>query len=96
MVPPFPAPRDGLKVDAHVMNIPHSSPNSIPGLTLRIAGMTCGGCAAAVGAALRAVPGVGAVRVDLPSGQAQVEAAPALRPALTAAVERVGFRVAAG
>jgi Cu+-exporting ATPase len=65
-------------------------------LTLRITGMTCGGCAGAVAAALRAVPGAAAVRVDLPTGQAQVEADPALRPVLAAAVERAGFRVAAG
>ncbi len=65
-------------------------------LSLNIAGMTCGGCAGAVTAALRAVPGAGDVRVDLPTGQALVEAVPTLRPALVAAVERAGFRVAAG
>ncbi|MBA3939518.1 MAG: heavy-metal-associated domain-containing protein [Planctomycetes bacterium] len=77
------------------MNTPLSTPPPHP-LALSIIGMTCGGCAGAVTAALRAVPGAGAVRVDLPTGKALVEGAPALRPALVAAVERAGFRVAAG
>ena len=76
------------------MNTPQAATPST--LTLHIAGMTCGGCAGAVSAALRAVPGAGAVRVDLASGLARIEAEPGLRPALTAAVERAGFRVASG
>ena len=77
------------------MNTPRSTPPP-PSLSLSIAGMTCGGCAGAVTAALRAVPGAAGVRVDLAAGTALVEAGPALRPALVAAVERAGFRVAAG
>lgn len=40
--------------------------------TLRITGMTCNGCVRHVDKALRAVPGVSAVEVNLPDGTAKV------------------------
>lgn len=41
--------------------------------TLKIAGMTCGHCVKHVEAALRRVPGVTAVTVDLARGEAKIE-----------------------
>jgi copper chaperone len=40
---------------------------------LKVTGMTCGHCQAAVERALRAQPGVGSVKVDLAGGRAEVE-----------------------
>ena len=54
--------------------------------TLHITGMTCGHCVKHVEQALRQVPGVTAVAVDLASGTARVEGA-ADPAALVAAVE---------
>lgn len=65
--------------------------------TLRVAGMTCNGCKKHVDAALRSVPGVTAVEVDLAGGSAKVvhddQAAPA---ALISAVEGAGYRAQPG
>lgn len=60
---------------------------------LTVTGMTCQHCVAAVTRALRAVPGVTGVRVDLPSGRVEVEgsAAPAL---LRAAIMDEGYGIA--
>lgn len=57
---------------------------------LKISGMTCGHCARAVTEALRAVPGVGAVQVNLDSNEAivQGDAAPGQ---LIAAVKVEGY-----
>lgn len=62
-------------------------------LTLRISGMTCGGCTATVGKVLRAVNGVQQAQADLAAATAtitydetQTDAA-----ALIAAVENAGF-----
>ncbi len=62
--------------------------------TLRVSGMTCNGCVKHVDAALREVPGVTAVEVELASGRAKVvgEAAAA---ALIAAVTNAGYEAAA-
>jgi copper chaperone CopZ len=64
--------------------------------TLRITGMTCNGCVRHVDKALRGVPGVTAVEVNLVDGTAKVahEASAAL-PALVAAVESAGYEAAA-
>ena len=59
--------------------------------TLRIEGMTCGGCAARVERALRAVPGVADARVDLEAHLATVTGG-AGAAALLAAVEAAGKR----
>ena len=64
--------------------------------TLRITGMTCNGCVKHVGEALRAVPGVTAVEVDLPHGTAKVVHEESARlEALLAAVESAGYEAAA-
>ena len=59
---------------------------------LMIEGMGCDGCVAAVDEALRTVPGVRHVRVDLAAGSAEVEAeAPVAAAPLVAAVDRAGY-----
>ena len=59
-------------------------------VVLAISGMTCGGCAGAVGRALSAVPGVAEVRVDLAGGRATVTGT-ARAEDLIRAVEVAGF-----
>ena len=62
---------------------------------LKITGMTCGHCEAAVRKALAAVPGVTeVVRVDRVSGEAEVEGA-ADAAALVAAVAEEGYQAEA-
>jgi copper chaperone len=61
--------------------------------TLRVSGMTCNGCVKHVVAALREVPGVSAVEVDLATGRAKVVHAAEL-PALVAAVTEAGYEAA--
>ncbi|BEV73479.1 MULTISPECIES: heavy-metal-associated domain-containing protein [unclassified Paludibacterium] len=62
---------------------------------LQVQGMSCGGCAASVEKALKALDGVEAVAVDLPSGRVTVELAAELAPArLADAVRAAGFDVA--
>jgi len=64
-------------------------------IELRIDGMTCANCVRHVDEALRGVPGVRAVRVDLESGRAVVELEPpATLAALREAVERAGYAAA--
>jgi len=58
--------------------------------TLRVTGMTCNGCRNHVDAALREVPGVTAVEVDLAGGQAKVVHEGSLE-SLLAAVENAGY-----
>jgi Cu+-exporting ATPase len=61
-------------------------------IRLRIGGMGCEGCVAAVLTALEGVAGVQAARVDLAAGTAEVEAAPSTgQAALIAAVDRAGY-----
>ena len=59
-------------------------------LTLTVTGMTCQGCAGAVGRVLAAVPGVGRVEVDLAAGLAHV-AGSARAEALLAAIRAAGY-----
>jgi len=63
--------------------------------TLRITGMTCNGCVRHVDKALRAVPGVTAVEVNLPDGTAKVvhDDAAAI-PAMVEAVQTAGYEAA--
>ncbi|MFL5338294.1 MAG: heavy-metal-associated domain-containing protein [Geminicoccaceae bacterium] len=62
---------------------------------LRIEGMGCGSCVAAVTEALRQVHGVRRVSVELEAGSAEVEAAPPADAALLlAAVDRAGYDAA--
>ena len=60
---------------------------------LRIDGMTCGHCVAAVKKALERVPGVTAAQVELATGRARVEGEPSL-DALLAAVQDEGYQAA--
>jgi copper chaperone CopZ len=60
-------------------------------IELVIEGMGCEGCVAAVDEALRAVPGVRAVAVDLEAGRATVEHEGADPTALVRAVEKAGY-----
>jgi len=59
-------------------------------LTLKVTGMTCGHCVAAVTKALQKVPGVEGVEVSLERGQAVVRGA-ADPQALIAAVKKEGY-----
>lgn len=59
-------------------------------IVLAISGMTCGGCAGAVGRALSAVPGVVEARVDLAGSRATVTGS-ARAEDLIRAVEAAGF-----
>ena len=58
--------------------------------------MTCNGCVKHVDAALREVPGVTAVEVDLANGRAKVVHDPDRSPvpALVAAVDAAGYEAA--
>jgi copper chaperone len=58
--------------------------------TLQVSGMTCNGCVKHVTSALREVPGVTAVEVDLATGRAKV-VGEAPVPALIAAVTEAGY-----
>jgi len=60
---------------------------------LKIDGMTCGHCVAAVKKALEKVPGVTAAQVELDSGRAHVAGEPSLA-ALLAAVQDEGYQAA--
>ena len=63
-------------------------------LTLQVEGMTCASCSGRVEKALRAVPGVQAVTVNLATGQAHVTGVAASVAALSAAAERAGYTAA--
>jgi copper chaperone len=63
-------------------------------MELKIDGMTCGHCSAAVKKALEGVDGVQEARVDLDAGRAVVTGSPDLS-ALVAAVEDEGYRASA-
>ncbi|MFO1415386.1 MAG: heavy-metal-associated domain-containing protein [Burkholderiales bacterium] len=64
-------------------------------ITMKVDGMTCGGCVANVTRVLKAVPGVNDVAVTLNPGAAKVTFDPArtAQPALKSAVENAGFDV---
>ena len=63
--------------------------------TLKIRGMTCGGCVASVQRVLQALDGVGRAEVTLASSEAKVEYDPArVKTAdLEAAVQDAGYEV---
>jgi len=65
-------------------------------VTLKVNGMTCGGCAANVTRVLRVVPGVGEVTVALNLGTALVSYDPqrARLPDIKRAIEDAGYEVA--
>ena len=64
-------------------------------VTLRVSGMTCGGCARSVEKKLTSTPGVAAATVDLVAATATVQFDPGRTalPALVAAIEQLGFQV---
>lgn len=63
--------------------------------TFTVTGMTCDHCVRAVHDQVAAIPGVTAVRVDLPSGQVTVEAPePVDRAAVAEAVDEAGYELA--
>jgi copper chaperone len=66
-------------------------------VTLKVEGMTCGGCVASVTRVLKAVPGVDSVDVKLQPGQATVryDASKVAVPRLKAAIEDAGYDVPA-
>lgn len=61
--------------------------------TIKVEGMTCGSCVNSVSKALKRVPGVDDVQVDLASGTATVTGEQAARsvPALLAALSDAGY-----
>jgi len=65
-------------------------------ITLKVNGMSCGGCVASVTRVLRALPGVGDVAVALEPGTATVTYDPRSTgiPAFKRAVEDAGYEVA--
>lgn len=63
-------------------------------LTLKVSGMTCGHCVAAVTKAVRAVPAVDAVSVDLASGTVTVTGRPDAH-AVRGAIAEEGYEVVA-
>lgn len=68
---------------------------SIAHLNLPILGMTCGSCVGRVERALKAVPGVSEVTVNIATERASVVAASTVPvPALAAAVEKAGYAIA--
>jgi copper chaperone len=65
-------------------------------MTIKVGGMTCGGCVASVERVLQAMPGVARANVSLEKGEAVVAYDPAqARPdALRAAIVAAGFDAA--
>lgn len=72
------------------MGMLQGSNESTGPVVLQISGMTCGGCAGAVGRALAQVPGVVDAQVDLAQGRATVKGT-ARAEDLIRAVEDAGF-----
>lgn len=67
-------------------------------IELKIAGMSCGSCVAAVTRALKRVPGVSDVAVDLASGRARVQGEQVAQrlPELSAALAEAGYPAGQG
>ena len=66
-------------------------------VTLKVEGMTCGGCVASVTRVLKATPGVGdaVVRLDTRSATVTFDPAQTSVPTLKSAIEDAGYAVAA-
>jgi len=66
-------------------------------MTIKVKGMTCGGCVASVTRVLKAVPGVSDVAVTLQPGEAKVTFDPARTgvSTLQTAIKDAGYDVAA-
>lgn len=65
-------------------------------VSIKVSGMTCGGCVASVTRVLQALPGVQRVEVALEQGQASIEYDPSrVGPAdFRRAIEGAGFAIA--
>jgi copper chaperone len=61
-------------------------------LRLKVSGMTCGHCAAAITKAVEALPGVGEVSVDLEGGEVRVHGTPDVA-SLRQVIAREGYDV---
>lgn len=84
-------PEPGLTFETTVQNTKRSS---VMKKSISIEGMSCGHCSSAVEKALRAVPGVTSVSVDLAAKQASVEAGDSVSDeALKTAVTNAGYQV---
>ena len=66
-------------------------------VTLKVEGMTCGGCVASVTRVLKATPGVGdaVVRLDTRSATVTFDPAQTSESTLKSAIEDAGYAVAA-
>ena len=64
-------------------------------VTMKVDGMTCGGCVASVTRVLKSTPGVADATVRLESGSAEVTFDPARTgvPALRSAIKNAGYDV---
>ncbi len=64
--------------------------------TLKVTGMSCGGCVKSVTNVLQALPGVGKAEVSLEKGEARVEyeAGKVTREAMAQAIADAGFEAA--
>lgn len=64
---------------------------------IKVKGMSCGHCAAAVTKALSSLPGVSEVQVDLESGMVSYQGAGSVSgEEVAAAIKAAGYEVAAG
>jgi copper chaperone len=62
---------------------------------IRVKGMSCGHCAAAVTRALQSLPGVSQVEVDLASGRVRYQSpGPVLREDLARVIKAAGYELA--
>ena len=60
-------------------------------IAIKVQNVKCQGCAAAIRAGLSALPGVGDIAVDVPTGQVTVEADRDCRAELSAALQTLGY-----
>lgn len=64
-------------------------------ITISVAGMSCGHCAASVQDEVGQIPGVTSVQVDVPSGTVVIDSASQVETAaIRSAVEEAGYRLA--
>ena len=63
--------------------------------TLKISGMSCGGCVNSVTRVLRAVPGIEPLHVEVGQAKVRIDPSQASTDAAKRAIERAGFKVVA-
>jgi P-type Cu+ transporter len=78
------------------MEAPQSPQSKFNATQFTVQGMTCAGCAARVEKAIRALPGIASVAVNLGSGQASVEHDPVTTPParIQQAILAAGYKIA--